>query len=179
MKYQKDKKAFRYTILFLSWLCFSPLLLIFGKKWGVGMPERLIFALCSPFTVIVALFLFANAYAWLWVEAENQKEKHAYSQFTTKPQIEQVVGMNFPNYIETDRKMPRPMHITGDYRMEVRMKFTEDNDLETFYREVEDKGWQKYGDKYSYSFFNDTTLTSFSISVNKQDSTVLMRYGKQ
>lgn len=186
----KRKKMLKGIRIFLSWLIFSPLLIIFGKRWGLKRWMYICFGIVSPFTALLVVFLLILSFAWYWEYSDKQYDKYIRSRYSEKSHIEEAIGMEFPNYIELGREMTQPMHLTGDFTMSVYLKFTEDNDLDMFYKELEEKGWgrnwyirlenkgRESNEEFGYNHIDESSMTTFGLSISKRDSTAVLSYGK-
>ena len=170
--------VFKSIALILSWLTFSPLLLVLDGRWKL-LPKwlRMLLFFLSPLMLIVFVAVLIACYLFYC--------EHFRVRYFVKPKvIENITGVRLPNYkvVEYERA---PWSFNGDYTDEFVLEFERIPD-EAFYKELDEHFDSFEPRKYSYSVIwgngleapkgeSDDDDISFSINIERGSKTFHVR----
>lgn len=170
--------VFKSIALILSWLTFSPLLLVLDRRWKL-LPKwlRMLLFFLSPLMQIVFVAVLIACYLFYC--------EHFYPRYFVKPKvIENITGVCLPNYkvVEYERA---PWSFNGDYTDGFVLEFESIPD-DAFYKKLEKHFDCFEPGKYSYSAIwgngleapkgeSDDDDISFSIAIERGSKTFHVR----
>lgn len=131
-------KALKSIALLLSWLTFSPLLLILDGRWRL-LPKwlRIVFFVLSPMMLICIILAVSFA--------DKEAEDHFHRYHFIKPRvIERITGVRFPEYHFVDYNNGCFCHSIHYYNTNLEFERIPD---EAFYKALEKQG-VNYIDEY-------------------------------
>lgn len=151
------------------------------KYWkGMRLSNKIILILISPFVLVLLLVLLLVVEMFI---SNIHRDYQAKYQCRSKVDIENYIGIAFPNYKEISRNMEGHNKYGDSYKVNLTLKLEDSPELKTLYEKFENLAsvapdWYSSSEKEcSFGAIDWENRRYFNLDINKIEDTATLTYG--
>ena len=181
------KRFFKFLAYLISWLFFSPLILLLNHRWrSMRTWVAVLLVILSPLGLSACAVLVA--YLLTFMESHQRK-----THYTRHEVVERITDVSLPSF-EIVEYTKDDLSFQGDYMDEAVIRFHEDIPESTFVRidslaTIKGNGWSVHEDRYHYSWMwgngipapqgeNEDEDGIFSLTLQKGSRQATLQHGR-